>query len=117
MGLVNTAVGLGIIWCGLRAGLGDYSANALGYAVGLACSYLLNRRFTFAASDGAHSRQMPRFLAAGGISYLANLGVLTAGLRLGLQGSILLQFAAMCTYTLVFFCLSRLFVFAEGKKA
>lgn len=116
VGLCNTAVGLGIAFVALRLGAGDYRANALGYAVGMAVSYLLNRRFTFAAERGGHGRQAPRFLVAAGLSYLLNLGVIAVGHRLGLRESMLLQVAAMGAYSLCFYLLSRLFVF-RGEAA
>lgn len=114
VGLANTAVGLGIAFAALRMGAGDYRANALGYGVGMAVSYTLNRRFTFADGAGEHGRQAPRFLLAAGLSYLINLAVIALGHRLGLRESMVLQVLAMGAYSLSFFALSRLFVFREA---
>lgn len=47
VGLVNTAVGLSVIFaCKALAGLGDALSNAVGYTVGLAVSFVLNRSWT-----------------------------------------------------------------------
>lgn len=37
VGLLNTAVGFAVLLIALHMGAGDYGANAMGYAAGLAC--------------------------------------------------------------------------------
>lgn len=116
VGVVNTVLGLAVIVAGLRLGLNDYAANAIGYAVGFACSYLLNRSYTFGATGTPHSAQLPRFAVAVAVSYGLNLAVIRAGHLLGFDGRIVLQLAAITVYTACFYVLSRLFVFRRERE-
>lgn len=113
VGLVNTAIGAGVIALALRAGLGDYAANASGYALGLVSSYALNRRFTFRAGGAGTMAERGRFLLTALIAYAVNLAILALGRSTGLGGTMVLQLAAMGAYTLAFYALSRRFVFGE----
>jgi putative flippase GtrA len=111
VGLVNTAIGFGVIALAqVVFGLHPVPANMLGYAAGLTNSYLMNRAFTFrgAAHSGA---AMLRFGLAFVLSYGVNLAVLLSGLRLLPEAALLWQGLAMVSYTIVFFALSRLYVF------
>jgi putative flippase GtrA len=47
VGAVNTFVGLAFIYSARAMGLGEVSANATGYAIGLVLSFGLNRFWTF----------------------------------------------------------------------
>ena len=60
VGLLNTALGLLVIWGLMLAGFGPYSANVAGYAVGLVLSFFLNRAWTFHAQR--ESWPVARFL-------------------------------------------------------
>ncbi|MCH7629818.1 MAG: GtrA family protein [Proteobacteria bacterium] len=113
VGAINTAVGLSLIQLGLWLGLGDYPANAFGYAGGFGCSYLLHRRVTFRADNGDHGRQLPRFAAAAALAYALNLLVVAGGQRLGLGGTIVPHIAATGVYAVAFYWLSRRFVFPD----
>lgn len=113
VGAINTAVGLSLIQIGLWLGLGDYPANAFGYAGGFGCSYLLHRRVTFRADDGNHRSQLPRFAAAAALAYALNLLVVAIGKRLGLGGTIIPHIAATGVYAAAFYWLSRRFVFPD----
>jgi len=111
VGVANTAVGLGCIWAliGL-AGWADLPANATGYAVGLASSFVLNRRWTF-AHRGALWPALWRFVLVFGVAYAANVAALLAlGEGLGLN-RYLAHALATVPYTLLFFAGSRLFAF------
>jgi putative flippase GtrA len=117
VGVANTAVGLGSIWAliGL-AGWADLPANAGGYALGLVCSFVLNRRWTFAHS-GAWWPALWRFSVVFAIAYAANLATLFA-LRDGLNVDRYLAHAlATVPYTLLFFIGSRLFAFRTTTPA
>jgi putative flippase GtrA len=78
VGVSNTAIGLGLIWLAWH-GLGwpDLPANLLGYGVGFAWSYALNRRWTF-RHDGPVRASVARFALVCGFSYALNLAVLAA---------------------------------------
>lgn len=109
-GLANTAVGLVVIALaqGVLA-LGPYVSNALGYGVGLACSYALNSRWTFAAGAGSVARAA-RFILAFALAYGANLACLHLGLKAGAPW-LLAQAGALATYSALFFVLLRFVVF------
>lgn len=111
VGIANTAIGYGIILCGLLAGLGDYAANITGFALGLPISYGLHRRLTFRARHRVHAGEALRYGAAFLTAFGANLGVIAAGRAAGLDNSPLLQALAICTYAGVLFVLTRLAVF------
>jgi putative flippase GtrA len=109
VGVLNTALGLGVIWGLMGAGVGPYLANAIGYGAGLALSFFLNRAWTFRARDTGWP--VLRFLIAFAIAYAANLVVLSVGLRVAPGAAYALQFAAIGTYSVLFFLLCRFFVF------
>lgn len=111
VGLVNTAVGLGMIFAlKALAGWGDIQANIAGYAAGLVTSFVLNRRWTF-MHDGDWSGALLRFVAVFAIAYAANL-LLLLHLRDGWGVNAYLAHAlATVPYTLLFFAGSRWFAF------
>lgn len=117
VGAINTIVGLALIQLGLWLGLGDYPANAFGYAGGFGCSYLLHRRVTFRAEGGAHRAQLPRFAGAAAIAYALNLAIVALGIRLGLGGTIVPHVAATGAYAATFYWLSSRFVFAAATSS
>lgn len=116
VGLINTAVGILTIALCLLLGLGDYAANAVGYAVGVIFSFALHRSWTFRLSGPANLKETARFGIAVGMSYFANLAVLYLGRSAGFVDDPLLHVAAILTYTALFFLLTRHFVFAEARK-
>jgi putative flippase GtrA len=74
VGVINTAVGLGVIYfCIYALGLRDVPANLTGYVVGTLCSFMLNRSWTF-RSDGAPVGQLLRFTIVMLGAYLLNIG-------------------------------------------
>jgi putative flippase GtrA len=115
VGLANTAVGYSVIMLSLRLGAGDYAANATGYLVGLAMSYQLNRRWTFAATSSASKREAVRFGGAVLTAYGANVGVLYFARSLGYVDSPIGQAAAQIAYSVTFFLLARFLVFVEAR--
>jgi putative flippase GtrA len=114
-GMANTLVGVATLLVARDVlGMSDYVANAIGYAVGLVVSFLLNRSFTF-ADRNSMAVTAPRFLLAFAASYAMNLLVLAAGLDLlGLHPN-LAQAAAIVTYSVTFFLLCRSFVFRAAR--
>jgi putative flippase GtrA len=111
VGLANTAIGFGLIWLCLALGLGDYPANALGYAAGLTFSYFANRRFTFRLGGRSDPAEVGRFAFCFAVAYGANLLIVTAGREIGLAGAPALHLAAMVTYSALFFVLMRGYAF------
>jgi putative flippase GtrA len=112
VGVANTAIGLSVIYgCMYFLGLGDVLANVAGYACGLAASFVLNSRWTF-RYDGRMPRAAARFAATFLLAYGANLAVVLAAIRdVGIDAYVA-QAVGVCVYTVVFFSLCRVFVFA-----
>lgn len=116
MGVVNTMVGYGGIVVGQSVlQLGPYWSNALGYALGIACSYVLNSRWTFGAGAGS-LRRLVLFIAAVALAYGVNLAVLYVLLEIGVM-SLIAQAIAMAVYTVLFFVLCRWVVFRRPASA
>lgn len=119
-GLINTAVGFSLIaFLDLGLHLDPHLANAAGYAVGIAISFLLNRGFVF-KNDGHIGRTGARYLAAVALAFIANQTVLAAAqpvlghMPIGRLGA---QFCGMATYTLLLFGLCRSWVFRPSERA
>ena len=117
VGLANTVIGYGLILAGLFAGLNDYVANALGFAVGLCFSFFANRRFTFSRSGRATRQEAVRFLLCFTIAYAANLAVVTLGRTAGYPQNPLVQLAGMAFYSISFFLLMRIFAFPNDRES
>lgn len=115
VGLTNTGVGLGTILVAQQLfNLDPILSNAMGYAVGLCVSFLLNASWTFSSPVSLTSAL--RFLLAFAVSYLANLGVLSLALGSGAIHPVLAQVLAMAVYSGIFFLLSRYFVFSGSAE-
>lgn len=116
VGVINTGIGYAVIFlCMYTFGMGPVASNVAGYAVGLVCSFILNRSYTF-RSTAATWPQALRFAASFVIAYLLNLAVLiwmtrVLGAHIGVS-----QVVAGIAYTFVFFLLSNFIVFVEGRR-
>ena len=116
VGLFNTALGLGVIFAGKAlGGLGDLAANAIGYAVGIAASFALNRNWTF-RHKGEIKRAFWRFVAVFGIAYVLNLATVF-GLRdfAGLNAYVA-QAIGIVPYTLFSYWASAHYAFSPKDK-
>lgn len=116
VGVVNTAVGLSIIFALMHLGVADVAANAVGYAIGLGVSFVLNGRWTFGAATLDAGRLL-RFLLVVGVAYLANLAALVVVRDALGWGSHVGQLAGAAAYTAVGFAGSRRFAFAARRAA
>ena len=119
VGLVNTFTGLSVIFA-MKAilSVGDVLANSVGYAIGLCVSFTLNRTWTF-GHTGSIAPAMVKFLFVFAVAYVTNLTVVLICIHwIGLN-TYLAQAMGIPPYTIVFFLLSRFFVFAseDGKTA
>jgi putative flippase GtrA len=113
VGVINTLLCVAVIF-GLKsmAGFADVPANVAGYAVGLACSFLLNRRWTFAHDD----RLLPallRFMLVFVVSYLFNIAAVLGALHLGCN-DYLAHLVGMPLYSVAFYFGCRYFVFPQS---
>lgn len=72
VGLVTNALLYGLFVVLIRLGLSAVLSAAVCYALGVTLSYVLNRRWSF-ASAASHRHDLPRFLFAYGIGFLATM--------------------------------------------
>ncbi|MGL9773912.1 MAG: GtrA family protein [Sodalis sp. (in: enterobacteria)] len=74
VGLLNTALTAAVIFAFIHIGTGIYLSNFIGYAVGIAFSFVINTIFTFLTSLSFH--RLGKFLLTCLTSYLVNIGVI-----------------------------------------
>ena len=115
VGVVNTVIGLAVIYGALFAGLGDFAANALGYGVGLVLSFVLHRGWTFAGRTRTLSRDAVGFGLAWVIAYLANLAVIGAGRSQGLFENPFVQLVGVMVFAAAFYLLTSRLVFVGSS--
>ena len=108
--MLNTALGLLVIFSAKALGADDVGANVTGYAVGLALSFVLNKRWTFGFSGDALP-SLVRFFSVFALAYLANLTmVLSLIAALGID-PYWAQALGVIPYTLIFYVGSRWYAF------
>jgi putative flippase GtrA len=116
VGLANTAIGLAAIYAVMFFfQTGPAIANAIGYAIGLAVSFSLNRVWTF-NSDRPVGHVLPKFLLVAALSYLLNLGAVVAAASHSVN-PYLAQLLGVGIYTVCVFFGCRWFVFAPRRTA
>lgn len=115
VGVVNTLLCLTVIF-GLKSfgGVGDVPANVAGYIVGLYCSFLLNRSWTF-THGGSLWPSLLRFLLVFGLSYLLNLAVVVGFIRAG-GNHYFAHLAGMPLYSVAFYLGCRYYVFPRSPS-
>jgi putative flippase GtrA len=117
VGLANTAIGLAAIYAVMFFfQTGPAIANAIGYAIGLAVSFSLNRVWTF-NSDRPVGHVLPKFLLVAALSYLLNLGAVVAAASHFSVNPYLAQLLGVGIYTVCVFFGCRWFVFAPRRTA
>ena len=119
-GLVNTAIGFAVVVVlDPVLGLPPALANAIGYAVGMAVGFILNRGFVF-RSQGALPATGFRYVIAALSAFALNQGVLhLAGVAPG-SGSVrrlIAQVMAMAVYSIALFAFCRLWVFKPATTS
>ncbi len=111
VGLVNTVIGLTAIYAVIFFfNANPALANAIGYAIGLAVSFALNRFWTFGDTRSVE-KVLPRYLLAAAICYLLNLAVVLLGTYHFGVGPYLVQLLGIGVYTVTMFLGCRWFVF------
>ena len=114
VGGANTVTGLSVIYGGkMWGGMGDVSANLLGYGVGLTLSYVLNSSFTFRCQN-KNWITVVRYIIVFLISYLSNLLFVLLFINAG-GNSYLAHALGMPIYTFMFYYGSKHFAFREIK--
>jgi len=113
VGLAASAVHFAVAALLLAGDVPIFVANAAGFAVAFAVSYLGHHRLTFASRAG-HARSMPRFLVTAGIGFAVNNGVLAALVWLTGRETSLFVAIAIGVAALVTWLLARFWAFSEG---
>jgi putative flippase GtrA len=115
-GVINTAIGLSVIFLMMLLGAGPITANICGYAVGFVLSFTLNRQLVFLGRSRV-STELTRFSLAFGLSYLANLTSLHISLSVFAMNPFVAQLLSAAVYTCVMFALCKAFVFTNRGSA
>ena len=116
VGIANTLLSICVIF-GLKyfANTNDVIANAIGYALGLSCSFMLNKRWTFKHTDGSLTT-IPRFILVFAVAYLANIAIVLGLIKLSIN-AYFAQLAGVPFYSLIFYFGSKYFVFVSTTKS
>ncbi|CAG4885513.1 GtrA family protein [Paraburkholderia saeva] len=116
VGLLNSTIGLLLIYVSMMLGLSDILANAVGYLVGFGVSFMLNSKWTFRQAR-ITSSTFTRFLLVTGFAYAGNLCAMLL-VRDGLHvDHHLAQLFGVATYTLIGFLGARLFAFRNEQNS
>ncbi len=115
VGVVNTSIGLAAIYALMFFVHASAAvANAVGYAIGLAVSFVLNKSWTFQSTQPIR-HVLPRYILTAGVCYLLNLGVVLFCIRTLHLNAYLAQFLGVGIYTSCMFLSCRWFVFAACR--
>jgi len=112
VGLINTAVGFGLIVLLMYMGVDAVLSNAMGYGIGAILSYFLNKHYTFTYKN--HSMRVAiKFFTVLGIAYLLNYMVLM--MLLATINPYIAQAVSAVVYTLSAFIMMKFLVFRNLK--
>ena len=114
VGILNTLLSIVVIFS-LKyfANSSDLLANVIGYAVGLSCSFILNKRWTFNHSDHMLST-IPKFLLVFAVSYLFNIVTVLSLIKFGIN-PYFAHLAGIPIYSVLFYIGSRHYVFKKPR--
>jgi putative flippase GtrA len=116
VGVINTLLSIFVIFS-LKYFMhfSDVHANAVGYVLGLICSFILNKHWTFKHAD-KHWLTIPKFLLVFALAYLMNIATVLMCIHLGLNEYIA-QLTGIPIYSFTFYVGSRYFVFTSTSQA
>ena len=122
VGMINSLVGLAGIWTAMLWGVSPMYANAIGFGIGLAVSFVLNGRWTFRADNSGSraltsNKALPRFLVAFAVAWPLNAAAVWIVISSAMVSPYIAQLAGIIVYSVIFFVLCRTWVFAEGETA
>lgn len=116
VGIANTFTGLSIIYLTKWFfGFGDLLANLVGYSIGIALSFALNKRWTF-RHTGSTWPSLARFLVVIAVAYLANLVVVLTTIEKLQLNSYLAQALGIIPYVAITYTGSRIFAFTHSRN-
>lgn len=115
VGILNTLVGLTAIYATMFFfGGSPVTANAIGFAIGLAVGFFLNRAWTFRAA-GRLTVLIPRYLGTAAACYLLNLLTVVSTIFYFRVNPYVAQLLGITVYTACMFLGCRWYVFALRK--
>ena len=116
VGLGNTLSGLAVIFAAKACGADDVIANVTGYAIGMALSFVLNKRWAF-RHDGPVFAALARFIAVLGVAYAANLAVVLSAIHWFSLDSYVSQALGVPVYAVLSYIGSRRYAFPKRQYA
>lgn len=110
-GVANTAAGYSLfLLCYYVFAINIFLANAVVYAVGLTCAFVLNHYYVFKCK-GRDSSKLLRFILVFLVAFIINQAVLwIVNSSFGLVATVA-QIGAMISYSVSFYLLNRFYVF------
>ena len=112
VGLINTCVGLLVIYLSKWAGFDDVASNFIGYSFGFVVSFFLNKNWTFSHEGEALSAAL-KFLVVTVLAYVSNLLVVVFLIDVAGLNGFIAQAAAVPVYAFMTYFGYRRFVFPE----
>jgi putative flippase GtrA len=112
VGLINTSIGMFVIYLSKIIGFDDVVSNLMGYSFGLCVSFFLNKKWTF-SYEGSNFSAALKFATVTLVAYLLNLSVVLFLLDVVGVNGFLAQAAAVPIYALATYFGYRRFVFPE----
>lgn len=110
VGIINTIIGLTIIYVLIYLRFNDYTANLFGYVIGIFFSYILNKFYVFNnLRNNINFKEIIIFLIIFIFSYLMNIVILN--ISLNYFTSYVAQFFAIFVYTIFNFILNKFITF------
>jgi len=110
VGIVNTLVGISIIFILMATGVSATTSNIIGYTIGMFISYSLNSQYTFGTK--ANSKMvMAKFFMVLAFAYILNF--ITLHWLLTFINPYISQLGSAAVYTLSSFVLMKVFIFKD----
>ena len=110
-GLVNTLLGLSIIFIFKAIRFNDFTANLIGYLFGISVGFILNKKWVFKKEIFYNDKILTRYLSVIFIEYLANLLVVFFCISVLYINGYVAHAIGLPVYTVLNFYLNRTFVF------
>ncbi|WP_350404502.1 GtrA family protein [Pseudomonas sp. W17] len=116
VGVLNTLTGLAAIYAIMYfTSLGPLTANAVGYAVGLAISFTLNSIWTFKSTNPAR-HSLPKYILCAIIAYLLNAAAVLLALNVLKINPYIAQLCGIVIYSTVMFIACKLLIFKNNAS-
>lgn len=116
VGILNTGVGLAVIYGCKAAGLSDVHSNLLGYVFGMGFGFFLNKRWTFRHS-GQYLPALARYVMVLLLAYTANLLAVIYAIEVLNMNSYLGQAVGIFPYFIATYFGCRFFAFRGSVQS